>query len=182
MLLNCFVSGKATSFENLLEPFLKICRTSQSIAIGIAKAQFFQRLIDRLGHSRAVVRLNLLRILKQVCDVHPNRALLVERFGLYELVSKLSQEDGAVLVRELAREIKPALQPALKPALATREGALKHIIAPRSSSRRAASEASVPKLPGAAGTSYIAPRGQMGRTGRAPISPKSPRSKLRELQ
>jgi hypothetical protein len=115
-LLKCFVSAKANSFENLLDPFLKICRISTRIAIGIAKSQFFKRVIDRLAHSKAVVRLNLLRILRTVCDVHPNRAMLVERYGLHEIVAKLSKDDGAVLVRELAREILPALAPALKPS------------------------------------------------------------------
>jgi len=56
-----------------------------------------------------------LRILRTVCDVHPNRAILVERYGLHEIVLKLSRNDGAVLVRELAREISPALVLALKP-------------------------------------------------------------------
>jgi hypothetical protein len=115
-LLKCFVSAKANSFENLLDPFLKICRISTRITIGIAKSQFFKHVIDRLVHSKAVVRLNLLRILRTVCDVHPNRAILVERYGLHEIVSKLSKDDGAVLVRELAREILPALAPALKPS------------------------------------------------------------------
>ncbi|KAI9573496.1 hypothetical protein HD554DRAFT_2013230 [Boletus coccyginus] len=114
-LLKCFVSAKANSFENLLDPLLKICRISNPVTIGLAKSSFFKRIIDRLSHSRAVVRLNLLRILRTVCDVHPNRAILVERYGLHEIVTKSSKEDGAVLVRELAREILPALAPALKP-------------------------------------------------------------------
>lgn len=45
--------------------------------------------------------------------------MLVERYGLYEIVRKLSEGDGAVLVRELAREIVPALKPALRPSLKT---------------------------------------------------------------
>jgi hypothetical protein len=80
-LLKCFVTAKANSFEGLLDPFLKICRLSTNIAIGIAKSQFFKRVVDRLGHSKALVRLNLLRIVKTVCDVHPNRAILVESMG-----------------------------------------------------------------------------------------------------
>jgi len=121
-LLKCFVSAKANSFEGLLDPFLKICRLSTNIAIGIAKSQFFKRVVDRLGHSRALVRLNLLRIVKTVCDVHPNRAILVERYGIYEIVAKLSKEDGAVLVRELAREIMPTIAPALKPSISASLG------------------------------------------------------------
>ncbi|KDR82414.1 hypothetical protein GALMADRAFT_220413 [Galerina marginata CBS 339.88] len=119
-LLKCFVSSKANSFENLLDPFLKIIRLSTPVTIAITKSSaFFKRIIDRLGqNSRAVVRLNLLRILRSVCEVHPNRAMLVERYGLLGVVEKLSRGggDGAVLVRELAREIVPALKPVLKPA------------------------------------------------------------------
>ncbi|KAI0770584.1 kinase-like protein [Fomes fomentarius] len=121
-LLRCFVQAKANSFENLLDPFLKIFRISTSITIGVAKSQFFKRLIDKLGSSKAVVRLNLLRILRTVCDVHPNRAVLVERYGIYDIVAKLSQDDVAVLVRELAREIVPTLAPALKPSARLSKG------------------------------------------------------------
>lgn len=121
-LLRCFVSAKANSFENLLDPFLKIFRISTSITIGVAKSQFFKRLIEKLGSGKAVVRLNLLRILRTVCDVHPNRAMLVERYGIYDIVAKLSKEDVAVLVRELAREIVPTLAPALKPSARLTKG------------------------------------------------------------
>ena len=156
VLLNCFVSAKANSFENLLDPFLKICRISVTITIGIAKAAFFKRIIDRLSsHSKAVVRLNLLRILRTVCDVHPNRAILVERYGLYEIVKKLSKDDGAVLVRELARDIVPALLPALKPASgkSSEGGKSGNIVAPKKA-RRTASETSaiMPSGPVAGGS------------------------------
>ena len=133
-----------------MDPFLKICRLSANIAIGIAKLQFFRRVVDRLGHSKALVRLNLLRIVKTVCDVHPNRATLVERHGIYEIVAKLSKEDGAVLVRELAREIMPTLAPALKPSISaglggstsSREGIASGVGTPRyqKKARRTASE------------------------------------------
>jgi hypothetical protein len=119
-LLKCFVSSKANSFENLLDPFLKIIRLSTPVTIGMTKSSaFFKRIIDRLGqNSKAVVRVNLLRILRTVCDVHPNRAMLVEKYGLLGVVEKLIRGggDGAVLVRELAREILPTLKPVLRPA------------------------------------------------------------------
>lgn len=59
---------------------------------------------------------------------------------------KLSKEDGAVLVRELAREILPALAPALKPAsnkslLKGHDTPKSSVIAPKKA-RRAASETS----------------------------------------
>lgn len=110
-ILKCFSTAKANSFENILDPLLKIVRASTAVTIGLAKPEFFQRLTDRLSHHKAVVRLNLLKLLKAICDIHPDRASLVERFGLYDVVERLSRTDGAILVRELARDIVPILLP-----------------------------------------------------------------------
>lgn len=99
-----------------------------------------------MNHSKAVVRLTLLRILKAICDVHPNRVGLVEKYGIYEIVEKLSKQDGAVLVRELAREIMPFIAPVLKPAQSRQskngELAPKMSLAPKRRPRRTASDAS----------------------------------------
>ncbi|KAJ1303227.1 hypothetical protein OPQ81_011425 [Rhizoctonia solani] len=158
-LLKCFTNAKANSFEGLLDPFLKICRLSQNITLGISsKSQFFRRITDRLGHGKPVTRLNLLRILRAVFDVHPDRIGLVRRYGLLDIVERLSKNDGAVLVRELAREILPTLQ-APEPPLAlnrsmsrTGDGNVSSHIAPRQPGvaprrrgvmRRTASETSV---------------------------------------
>ena len=111
-LIECFTSSKTNSFENILEPLIKIIRLCPtSLGIGCAREEFFARLVDRLTHAKhkPVVRLNLLRILRAICDVHPDKATLVRRFGLYGVVEKLSQSDNAVLVRELARDILPIL-------------------------------------------------------------------------
>lgn len=144
-LLQCFVSAKANSFENLLDPFLKMTRLSTPITIAMTKSSaFFKRIIDRLAHNtKAVVRLNLLRILRTVCEVHPNRAVLVERYGLLGIVENLSQSggDGAVLVRELAREIVPVLKPGLKPVAKGTGSESPRTVAPKKT-RRTASETS----------------------------------------
>lgn len=174
-LIRCFVNAKSNSFENLLEPYLKMCRLSNAITIGLAKSQFFKRIIDKLNHSKAVVRLNLLRLLRTVCEAHPNRAMLVERYGIYDIVVKLSKEDGAVLVRELAREIVPSLAPALKP-LSGRPGrhgegpkTPKSALAPKKM-RRAASE-SIPvtssELPPLRNDSNLRPATRRGPTTRS---------------
>ncbi|KAI9436677.1 hypothetical protein H4582DRAFT_2099732 [Lactarius indigo] len=141
-LLKCFVPAKAGSFENLLDSFLNICRHSTRIAIGIAKAQFFRRVTEKLSNGKAAVKLNSLRILRAVCDVHPNRALLVERYGIHETVAVLRRKDGAVLVRELAREIEPSLALALKPSLREADTPKSSIAPKRRTTRRTASDTS----------------------------------------
>src|SRR6266481_4547594 len=54
-LLKCFVAAKANSFENLLDPFLKICHISTTVTIGVAKSEFFHRIIDRLSFAAYLV-------------------------------------------------------------------------------------------------------------------------------
>ncbi|KAH7097083.1 hypothetical protein BKA62DRAFT_818558 [Auriculariales sp. MPI-PUGE-AT-0066] len=158
-LLKCFTSATANSFENILEPLLKMIRLSTSVALGLAQEAFFRRLVDRVSQARgkAVVRLNLLRILRAVCDVHPERNGLIEQFGLLALVERLCRQDSAVLVRELAREILPTLSrapsPTKQPSAQLPSPILlspKAILAPKKRSvRRAASEANVlvPAIP-----------------------------------
>ncbi|KIO23906.1 hypothetical protein M407DRAFT_214002 [Tulasnella calospora MUT 4182] len=109
-ILGCFISTKTNSFEHLLDPFLKLFRLSNDVAMSVAKPEFFNRIIDRLRQTnKAMVKLNMLRVLRAVCDAHPDSALLVEKFGVMPVVERLSQKDASVLVRELAREIIPSL-------------------------------------------------------------------------
>lgn len=85
-LLFVFSTSKANSFENLLEPFTKIFRLSTGVTLALGRqSAFIKRLIDRLSHTKAVVRLSLLRITKLVCDVHPDRHGLIEQYKLLEV-------------------------------------------------------------------------------------------------
>lgn len=100
-----FTTSKAHSFENLLEPLFKLLRLSADLACLMAQPEVFQRLLERLRHPKAIVRLNLLRILRTICDVHPQRQGLIAQYDLFDAVEKLAENDKAVLVKELAKEI-----------------------------------------------------------------------------
>jgi hypothetical protein len=100
-----FTVSKANSFENLLEPLFKLLRLSADLACLMAKPEVFQRLLERLRHPKAIVRLNLLRILRTICDVHPQRQGLIAQYDLFDAVEHLAEGDKAVLVKELAKEI-----------------------------------------------------------------------------
>lgn len=94
-----------------LASLLKILRLSPGVTLAVSQPAFFQHLAEWLGKkAKAVVKLNLLRITRVVCDNHPDRAGLVERFGLAEIVDRLAHQDEAVLVREMAKEISPVLR------------------------------------------------------------------------
>ncbi|KAF9291878.1 hypothetical protein BGZ88_006675 [Linnemannia elongata] len=105
LFVKAFLTAKANSFENILEPLYKIVRFSPSIARGIAVPQLFNRLLDRLAHPKAVVRSNLLRILRAIFEVHPERLQIVAKYGIAQQVARIAAEDNAVLVKELAKEI-----------------------------------------------------------------------------
>lgn len=100
-----FTTSKANSFENMLEPLFKLLRLSADIACRMAKPEVFQRLLERLRHPKAIVRLNLLRILRTICDVHPQRQGLIAQYDLFDAVEQLAENDKAVLVKEMAKEI-----------------------------------------------------------------------------
>jgi len=100
-----FTTSKAHAFENLLEPLFKLLRLNTDLACLMAKPEVFQRLLERLRHPKAIVRLNLLRILRTICDVHPERQGLIAQYDLFDAVESLAENDKAVLVKELAKEI-----------------------------------------------------------------------------
>lgn len=198
LVLDCFVTAKTNSFENLLELFLKLTRISTRITTSFSRSPaFFRRVADRLGHNtKPVVRLNLLRILKTVCDAHPNRGMLVEKYGsgdgLLGVVEGLSRGggDGAVLVRELAREIIPVLRPGLKPLPSGRASG--RGVTPKRM-RRTASEASAPVvdtgLTGSAVTVGVASGGSILSTDKTGLRPTAasrsvstrPKASLRDI-
>ncbi|KAH7094353.1 hypothetical protein FB567DRAFT_1751 [Paraphoma chrysanthemicola] len=94
-----------STFENMLEPLQKLVRLSPPIAASLAAPEIFQRTEQKLGHKDAVTRLNLLRILRTICDAKDEGCWLIRAFGCYERISWLVQHDGAVLVRQMAEEL-----------------------------------------------------------------------------
>jgi hypothetical protein len=94
-----------STFENMLEPLQKLVRLSPPIAASLAAREIFQRTEQKLGHKDAVTRLNLLRILRTICDAREEGCWLIRAFGCYERISWLMEHDGAVLVRQMAEEL-----------------------------------------------------------------------------
>ncbi|MBW0466232.1 hypothetical protein O181_005947 [Austropuccinia psidii MF-1] len=106
-LLRMFTKAKATTFENLLDPLLKLFRMSPSVGASlIAQPTFSRRLVDRLlCHSKAVVRLNLLRLTKAVFETANDKSSVLKTPGITSTINKMADSDPAILVRELAKEL-----------------------------------------------------------------------------
>lgn len=71
----------------------------------MGQPQFFARILTKLSHNKAVVRLNLLRILRTICDASEQKEALIRMYGMYQTIQRLAEKDGAVLVRNLAGEL-----------------------------------------------------------------------------
>ena len=104
-IIKCFTTAKANAFENLLEPLQKLLRLSPPIALSLANPSLFHRLLQKLQSNKAVVRLNLLRIIRSICDATEEQGALIGRYGLLEVIQRLANNDGAVLVRNMAGEL-----------------------------------------------------------------------------
>lgn len=92
----------------MLEPLQKLVRLSPPIAASLAVPEIFSRTEQKLNHKDAVTRLNLLRILRTICDAKEEGCWLIRAFGCYERITWLMEQDPAVLVRQMAEELVQA--------------------------------------------------------------------------
>lgn len=98
--------SKADSFENLLEPLQKLLRLSPPVAACLAHPDLFSRTVHKLVQSKkALVRLNLLRIIRSICDASDEDGNLITTYGLYTAIADLAKHDTAILVREMAGDL-----------------------------------------------------------------------------
>lgn len=88
---------------------LKMLRLSASLVTAISQAPLLEHLCASLSKPlKAVIKLNVLRLTKILYESHSDVRDLA-KYGIREVVERLSRQDEAVLVRELAKEILPAL-------------------------------------------------------------------------
>lgn len=165
-IISCFSTNRVNAFDsNLLEPLLKLLRLSPSVAASLAKPEMFAGIAQRLTHKKAVVRLNLLRLVRTIMDAcepglgsgDGTRSLNSSQVrSLMAAIQTLSEKDSAVLVRNLASEL---VRSNIEPSGRSGEGASSAVPSSSSSrrpgSRRGASytppglhsSASVPQTP-----------------------------------
>ncbi|KAM5380926.1 hypothetical protein ACJZ2D_003235 [Fusarium nematophilum] len=114
-IVSCFGTNRLNAFDsNLLEPLTKLLRLSPSVAASLAKPEMFAGIAQRLSHKKAVVRLNLLRLVRTIMDAcdpglgsgDGTRSLNSSQVrSLMAAIQTLSEKDSAVLVRNLASEL-----------------------------------------------------------------------------
>lgn len=153
-IVSCFNTNKLNAFDsNLLEPLLKLLRLSPSVAASLAKPEMFAGIAQRLGHKKPVVRLNLLRLVRNIIDAcepgigngDGTRSLNSSQVrSLMDAIQTLAEKDSAVLVRNLASELVRST---------VESGGMAHEAAPSS----AASQSSSRRSGSRRNTSYTPP-------------------------
>ena len=71
----------------------------------MARLDLFERIGQRLSHTKPAIRLNLLRIVRSICDACDEQGALLIKFGLLDAIRELEINDTAVLVRNMAQEL-----------------------------------------------------------------------------
>lgn len=108
-IIHTFTISKTHAFENLLDPLQKLLRLSPPCAASLARPDLFTRIVQKLGHGKAAIRLNLLRIVRSICDSCAEggggMGALLREGGLLEKIRELELGDPAVLVRNMAGEL-----------------------------------------------------------------------------
>jgi len=87
-------------------------RISPSIAKTLAHPDLFAKTARKFETKKAVVKLNLLRIIKSICDANEEHggATLIRTYGLRDAIVRLKESDPAILVREMASELLNACE------------------------------------------------------------------------
>lgn len=156
-IVQCFNESKADAFENLLEPLQKLLRLSKLVAASLARQSLFERSAVKLHAKKPLVRLNLLRVIRSICDASEEEGALIRRYGMLESVQELAKTDQAILVREMANELveKCSKSVALGTSGAARYGGI----------RRSSSSTMTPPIVPSAGSLVPTPGGAGDRAG-----------------
>ncbi|KAI1105298.1 cell division control protein [Jackrogersella minutella] len=109
-IVSCFNTQKVNAFDpNLLEPLLKLLRLSPSLAASLAKSDMYSGIAQKLSQKKAVVRLNLLRLVRNILEARESdyfADLRNKQLGsLLDAIRVLAEKDSAVLVRNLASDL-----------------------------------------------------------------------------
>ncbi|CAH8348983.1 unnamed protein product [Eruca vesicaria subsp. sativa] len=115
-LVKFFQSCPERHFVHILQPFLKIITKSSKINKTLAVNGLTSLLVSRLDHQDAIVRLNLLKLIRAVYEHHPNPKQLIVENNLPQKLQNLIEErrdgqssGGQVLVKQMATSLLKGL-------------------------------------------------------------------------
>lgn len=107
-LVSSFQNAQDSELENLLEPLLEILSRSVPINQSLGRTGLFvSELLRRLRLvPKAIVRKNLLKILKSLFESHTSPIQFLVEYNLHPIVHSLAQDENSmILVKEIASQL-----------------------------------------------------------------------------
>ncbi|KAF4317300.1 hypothetical protein BBO99_00007878 [Phytophthora kernoviae] len=104
----CFRNALDTELENLLEPLLEIMSRSVRLNQAFGRSgMFVLEILKRLRLiPKAIVRKNLLKMLKYLFEVHTSPVQFLAEYNLRPIVYALAQDENSmILVKEIASQL-----------------------------------------------------------------------------
>ncbi|CAI5709535.1 unnamed protein product [Peronospora effusa] len=108
----CFHNAMDTEFENVLEPLLEIMSRSVRLNQALGRSgMFVMEILKRLRLiPKAIVRKNLLKMLKSLFESHTSPIQFLVEYNLRPIVYELAQDENSmILVKEIASQLLQAI-------------------------------------------------------------------------
>ncbi|KAG7391351.1 hypothetical protein PHYBOEH_006751 [Phytophthora boehmeriae] len=108
----CFRNALDTELENLLEPLLEIISRSVRLNQAFGRSGLFVlEILKRLRLiPKAIVRKNLLKILKYLFEMHTSPVQFIAEYNLRPIVYALAQDENSmILVKEIASQLHQSI-------------------------------------------------------------------------
>ena len=105
-LVALFCDVEQRNFENALDPLVDMVSKSARVALALSDHDRFLRgLARRLMLPRAIVRKNLLQMLRMVLRQSSRPIEMVQHYGLKPMIHSFSKDSAQVLVMEIANQL-----------------------------------------------------------------------------
>lgn len=92
-------------YENILDVFLRFCTASPDLARAVSTGNLIHSLITRSTHHKAIVRLQLLKIVASLLHAASNPTQLIQYYKIEQHLTKIAAIDDSVLVAQLASDL-----------------------------------------------------------------------------
>uniref|UniRef100_A0AAV1T8L1 Uncharacterized protein n=1 Tax=Peronospora matthiolae TaxID=2874970 RepID=A0AAV1T8L1_9STRA len=112
-IMMCFHNAANTEFENLLEPLLEIISRSVKLNTALGcNGVFVKEILKRLQLiPKALVRKNLLKMLKLLFESHTSPTQFLVEYRLRPIVRALAQDENSmILVKEIASQLLQSIR------------------------------------------------------------------------
>ena len=106
-IIRCFNPSKPGAFDpDLLDPCHNLLRLSSPVAAAMARTELWTGIYQKLNHKKPIVRVNLLRVVRHICDASDLATSSIRRHKVFAAIQNLAEnETSSAMVKSLANDI-----------------------------------------------------------------------------